>query len=181
MRRLHGVAAVERPDGDLDLLAELLELVDRGRALQVAGDEPRALPVLAQEQRELRGGSRLARALEPGEEDHGRRAAECKPRVAGAHERGQLLVDDLHDLLAGGQALQDVLAERTLFDGVREVTGDFEVDVRLEQREADLAHRLGDRLLVEASATADSTERGLELVGEGVEHGSTVYAQPFGS
>ena len=36
--RIHAVAAV---DGDLDLLSELLELVDRGGSLQVSSDEPR--------------------------------------------------------------------------------------------------------------------------------------------
>jgi hypothetical protein len=63
-------------DGDLDLLAELLELVDRGRALEVGGDHGRLLALLAQKQRELRGCGRLARALEAGEQDHRRRAAE---------------------------------------------------------------------------------------------------------
>ena len=65
-------AAVE-VDRDLDLPAELLELVDRGRALEVGGDERGRLPLLAQEQRELGGGGRLARALEAGEQDHRRR------------------------------------------------------------------------------------------------------------
>ena len=48
---------------------------------------------------------------------------------------------------------------------------DLEVDVRLEQREADLAHRLVDVVLVQLAARADVGEHGLELVGEGVEHG----------
>ncbi len=71
----------------------------------------------------------------------------------------------------GSQALQDVLAERTLLEGGREVLGDLEVDVRLEQREADLAHRLRDRLLVEPAASAEAAERRLKLVGKRVEHG----------
>ena len=75
-------------------------------------------------------------------------------------------MDDLHDLLARRQALEDVLAERALLDRRGEVAGDLEVDVGLEQREADLAHRLRDRLLVEAAAAAEAAERRLELVGE---------------
>ena len=41
-RRSDRVAPVERVHRQLDLLAELLELVDRRRALEVAGDESRA-------------------------------------------------------------------------------------------------------------------------------------------
>ena len=77
---------------------------------------------------------------------------------------GQLLVDDLHDLLAGVEALQDVLAGRALADLRDEVLDDLEVDVGLEQREPDLAHRLRDRLLVEAALAAEVAEGVLELV-----------------
>ena len=77
---------------------------------------------------------------------------------------------DLHDLLPGGEALQDVLAGRALPHLGDEVLDDLEVDVGLEQREPDLAHRLRDRLLVEAALAAQVAEGVLELVGEGVEH-----------
>ena len=53
-RRLDRVLGVGAVDGDLDLLAELLELVDRGGALQVGGDEAGLAALLAQVQRELR-------------------------------------------------------------------------------------------------------------------------------
>ena len=159
--RILRVAAV---DGDLDLAAELLELVDRGRPLQVGRDQRRLLPVLAQQQRELGGRRRLAGALEAGEQDHGRRLAEREPRVAGAHQRRQLLVDDLDDLLPGVEALEHVLAGRALAHLRDEVLHDLEVDVGLEQREPDLAHRLRDRLLVEASLAAEVAEGVLELV-----------------
>ena len=63
-------------DRDLDLLAELLELVDRGRALEVGGDERRAcLPSLRRSSASFADGGRLARALEAGEQDHRRRPA----------------------------------------------------------------------------------------------------------
>jgi hypothetical protein len=54
LRRLDGILRVRAVDGDLQLAAERLELVDRGRALQVGGDERRLLSRLAQHQRELR-------------------------------------------------------------------------------------------------------------------------------
>ena len=156
-------------DGHLDLLAELLELVDRGGALQVGGDEARLAALLAQVQRELAGGRRLARALQAGEQDD-RELPERETGLALAHQLRQLVVDDLHDLLAGRQALEDLLAERPLADGGDEVAHDREVDVRLEQREADLAHRTRDRLLVELALLAQVAEGALQLVGEAVEH-----------
>src|SRR5205823_13926602 len=80
-------------DGNLDLAAELLELVDRRRSLEIRSDEARAPPFLAEEQRELGGGGRLPGALKSRQQDHRRgTSGERELRAAGAHERGQLLV-----------------------------------------------------------------------------------------
>src|SRR5207253_271751 len=59
----YGILRLLTVDGDLDLPAELLELVDRGGPLEVGGDEARLLAVLAEQERELRGRGRLARPL----------------------------------------------------------------------------------------------------------------------
>ena len=53
----------------------------------------------------------------------------------------------------------------------RELLDDLEVDVGLEQREADLAHRLVDVVLGQRAAGTDVGQGRLELLGEGVEHG----------
>ena len=144
---------------------ELLELLDGRRAGEVGGDERGRVAVLAEEQRQLGGGRRLAGALETGEQDHGRWAAgERELGIAAAHERGQLLVDDAHDLLPGREALRHVRAERPLAHARDELLHDLEVDVRLEQREADLAHGAGDRVLVEPAPAADVVQRRLEAV-----------------
>ena len=159
------VGALLAEDRHLELAPELLELVDRRGPLEVGGDEPRLAALLAQEQRELGGGGRLPGALEAREQDHGRRPArEGELRVAGAHQRGQLLVDDLHDLLARRQALEHVRAERALAHAADEVLDDLEVDVGLEQREPDLAHGARDRLVVEPSALAEVAESALKPV-----------------
>ena len=73
-------------------------------------------------------------------------------------------MDDLHDLLARRETLQDVLTEGTLLDRRGEALGDLQVDVRLEEREPHLAHGLRDRLLVETSAPAQIAERALQPV-----------------
>ena len=84
-------------------------------------------------------------------------------------------MDDLHHLLARGQAPEDVRADRALAHPADEVLHDLEVDVGLEQREADLTHRLGDHVVIEASALAQVAERALKPVGKRVEHGLAVY------
>ena len=65
---------------------------------------------------------------------------------------------------------EHVLPERPLLDRRGELLDDLEVDVGLEQREADLAHRLVDVVLGQLAARADVGEGGLKPVGEGVEH-----------
>ena len=71
---------------------------------------------------------------------------------------------DLHDLLSGREALQDVLAERALAHLRDEALDDLEVDVRFEQREPDLAHGARDRFLVERPAAAKVAEGALQTV-----------------
>ena len=149
----------------VDLLAELLQLVDRGGALEVGGDEERLPSLLAQVERELRRGGRLPRPLETRHQHDRRRARrERDPGGARPHQFRELVVDDLHDLLRGRNRLRDLLALGALLDVRDEVLDDLEVHVRLEQGEADLAHRLGDRLLVEAALLAEVAEDALEPV-----------------
>ena len=76
-----------------------------------------------------------------GEKDDRRRPLrEGEARVRRAEELGQLLVHDLHDLLARREALPHVLAERALAHVGNELLDDAEVDVCLEQCEPHLAH-----------------------------------------
>ena len=160
-----------RVDGDVDLRTELLELVDGRGTLQIGRDEAGLTALLAQQERELGRGGGLARPLQAREQDHGRRPGrEGEARVAGAHQRGELVVDDLHDLLAGRDALQHLLAERLLAHARDEVLDDVEVDVGLQQGQADLPHRARNRLFVEPPALAQIAESALEPIGKRVEH-----------
>ena len=84
---------------------------------------------------------------------------------------------ELDDLLARVEALEDVLAERVGLHAGDEVLDDLEVDVGLEQREADLAHRLVDGVLVQPLGAAEIAQGRLEPVGEGIEHGREVYGR----
>ena len=134
-----------REDLDAGLLAELLQLVDGRRSLRVAGGDGDALLLALQVLGELRRGGRLARPLQARHQDHGRPlGGEDQVTAGAAHQLGQLLVNHLDDHLARFQALEHALPDRRLANAGDELLGDLEVDVRLEQGEADLAHRLVD-------------------------------------
>jgi len=143
----------------------------RGAVHVARGERDRRAVLAHQKARELRRRGRLSGALQAGHQDHrGRPRRERDPRARAAHQRGELLADDLHDLLAGVQLAEHVGAQAALLDRRRERLDDLEVDVGLEQREADLAHRGADVVLGQRSARADVGERCLELLGERVEH-----------
>src|SRR5439155_17176254 len=73
-------------DGHAELPSERLELVLRSRTVGVGGGEERVLTLLRVPARELRGGRRLARALEPDAHDHRRRMGRRGEPVAAAAE-----------------------------------------------------------------------------------------------
>ena len=160
-------------DRDAKLLAERAQLLDRGRPVNVGSDEERSAPLLSEDIRELRGGRRLSRALKADEQQHGRRALRPRERHGLAAEHlDQSVVHDLDDLLRAGDRLEDLLAERALAYGRNELADHLEVDVGLEQRDADIAQRLLEVRLAHARAAAQALEGRVQLVGQLLEHRS---------
>ena len=99
-----------REDRHARLAPEDPQLLDRRRALEVRGDEQRGASLGLEPGRELGRGGGLARALEPREEHDRRRSRRVGHLERLPAERGdELVVDGLHDLLAGGQALRQRL------------------------------------------------------------------------
>ena len=90
-RRLDRIVGVGAVDGDVELRAELLQLVDRGRALRGRRRRGRACgPAPFSCERELGRGRRLARALEAGEQDRRRSSRARGSADLLAHQLGQL-------------------------------------------------------------------------------------------
>ena len=113
----------------------------------------------------------MAAAVVLPEQDDRRRAAGVRELGAAlAHDRGQLVVDDLHDLLPRGEALRHLDTGGALPDARDEVLDDLEVDVRLEKGETDLPHRLGQVLFGQRPMAPEVAEGRLQLVGKCVEH-----------
>ena len=153
-----------------DLLAELLELVDRGGPLQVGRDEPRLFP---SRRRWSASFAEFVVLPEPWRPViritvGGRPNASCEsPEPISSVS---LSWTSLTTCWPGLRPLRMSSPSASAFTRGDEVPHDLEVDVGLEQREADLAHRLVDGVLVEPLGAAEVAEGRLEPVGEGVEH-----------
>ena len=70
---------------------------------------------------------------------------------AAAHEVRQFLIDDLHHLLRGSQAVQHICAHGALRDGSNKFLDHLVADVGLQQSEAYLAHGLPDIVFRQAA------------------------------
>jgi len=73
--------------------------------------------------------------------------------------------------LTGGQAGQDLGSDRSLADARDELLDDLEVDVGLEQRQADFAHRAVHVGLGHAAAAGQGAQRPAQSLAQGIEHG----------
>ena len=80
--------------------------------------------------------------------------------VGAAHQLHQLLVDDLHDLLGGGEAVQHVCADAALRDLGHKVLDHLIADVGFQQGQADLPHTLPDVGLRQAALAPQAFECG---------------------
>ena len=165
---LPGEGANTGTDG---LLAEHLELLHGVRPLQVSGDQQRGVALLPQPERELRREGGLARALQAGQHDHGRRhLGKAQPPRLAAEDRDQLLINDLDDLLGGIQRRGDLFARRPLLDLGDEGPDHRQRDVRLQQRDPDLTAGGVD---VGGGQPPAPAQRGEDLgqpIGESLEH-----------
>ena len=92
-------------------------------------------------------------------------------RAAGRQRLGERQLDR-----GPPERAQDVGAQAPLLHRRGERLDDLEVDVGLQQREADLAHGGIDVGLGQRAALPDIRQRALELLGKGVEHGSDSVA-----
>ncbi len=98
---------------------------------------------------------RLARALQPGHQDHRRRLRrKLEARRVLAQQLDQLIAHDLDDLLGGRERGQHFGADGLGADVLDQLAHDVQVDVGLEQRHANLAQRLGDVFFGERALAA---------------------------
>ncbi len=148
------------------------ELLAGGGTVDVDGDEHGAVATLFEPGGELAGGGGFAGALEAGhEDDGGRLGGEFEAGGVGAEGGDELVADDFDDLLGGRKGGGDFGAEGFGADFFDEVAGHVEVDVGLEEGDADLAESFGDVLVGEGALAAEGLEGALEFFGEVFKHG----------
>jgi hypothetical protein len=75
-------------------------------------------------------------------------------------------VKNLNDLLARRDAPQHFFSERLLLDPRDEILGDLEIDVRFQQGEPHLPHRVVDVRLADRSVTTEIFENVLKLIAQ---------------
>ena len=79
------------------------------------------------------------------------------------HQPGQLFINDLDDLLARGQTLQDVDTHGTLADLFNQLFDDLVIDIRLKQGQADLLEGFFDVFFTQPSTPGQSFESGIQF------------------
>ena len=164
-RIAHAVAGLGCEDMDPGPLPHDLQLVDRVGALQVTGDQQRTVLLGLQPARQLPCEGGLSSTLKTGEHDDGRRFL-GEPDGAGlpTQDLDELLIDDLDDLLRGIERPADLDADAAFLDCRDELLDHPEVDVCLQQRDADLTHRGVDIRRGEAPFGPEALEHICEAV-----------------
>ena len=79
-------------------------------------------------------------------------------------------MNDLDDLLAGLNALDDFLAEGFGFNAIDEIAGNLEIDIGFQQSQTDFTERITDVGLGDFAETSQVAEAVLQLAGQGIEH-----------
>ncbi len=184
---LDRILAGEVEHGDVELLPQHLELLDRGRSLHVGGDQQRALPLALEPPRELGRGGRLAGALQP---HHHHPRAPARGEGDGLplepQDLEQLVVARLHEQVARGEPVDlslvphpgaQGLPDRLLLHAGEEALDDAQLDVGSQQGEPHLAQRRLDVLLSELRQPRQAVLRLTKPFGQRLEHGRGVLAQ----
>ena len=179
---VHRVGLSHLEHGDVQLLAHHLQLLDGGGAVDVAGTQQGALALLAlHETRQLGAVGGLARALKAHHHHHGGGLGGDGQLGAGApHQIGELLIDDLDDLLGGREGLQYVGTHRLLGDLGNELLDHLIADVGLQQSQADLPHGLLHVGLRQTPLAAQLFEGGGELFGQSFKCHGSLLLHPLG-
>src|SRR5262245_25294472 len=81
---------------------------------------------------------RFTGTLQTNKHEHRRRlGSKVDANVCTAEHLNQFVADNLDDLLAGSQALHDLLTESLRLDGIGKLLHNLKVDIRFEQRHPD--------------------------------------------
>src|SRR5699024_11746348 len=112
---LHRADGSHLKDGGVHLCADHLQLLNRSRTVDVTGDQQRAASLLAEHFGKLCRVGGLTGTLQTAHHDDGwNLGRKVDAAVGGAHQLGQLVANDLDDLLCRGQAGEGPRADSPL-------------------------------------------------------------------
>jgi hypothetical protein len=152
------------------LFAERFELIHGRRAIDVGRHQEHAAPLLLEQLGELARRRGLARPMEADHQDARRVARGPERGICRAEQFNQFVMDDFDDLFAGFDALDDLQADGLFLHPIDKVAGHLEIDVGIEEGEADLAQRLGNVGFRDPAESAQVAEDLLKFLAEGIEH-----------
>ena len=149
-----------------DTLTDDFQLVDGGRAIDVARYEQRLLMLLLLEHiGELAAERGLTRALKTRHQDDRRLALQLELGSLTTHELGQFIVHNLHHQLSRLDGGEYVHTQRFLLDRIGERFGYLIVDISVEQRAANVLQRLGYVYFCDFALAFQHLERAFKAVG----------------
>ena len=127
-----------------DLFTENFQLVNGGRAVNVARDHHHLFIAFLETERKFGAGRGLAASVKADHHDDVRRLPVRKRRLGTAHELHQFIINDLDRLLSGRNTAENRLAEAFRGNGTDKFIGDLDIDVRFQQGVADIVHCRSD-------------------------------------
>ena len=166
--------ALLHENGHAQFFAQCGQLVHGRGPGDVQRDEQRLATLLLQEAGQLARAGGLARAVQPDQHQAGRGAPKIQRGVLAAEQHDEFVVDNLDDLLAGRDALDDLGAQGFLAHPVDELLDDLEIDVGVEQRQPHVTQAVGDVAFGNLAQPAKVAEDVLELAAQVVEHAGSL-------
>ena len=158
-------------NGDAELAAERLELIDSGGTIDIGCDEARGLPFRLQLAGELRRGRRFSGTLQAHHHHDSRgHGAELERLAALAEHDGELVVHDLDELLCGRDGAQLCDTDCFFFNSLEELARELEVDVGFKEDAPHLAQCFLDVGFIENAPPAQAREGGFEFLAQLIEH-----------
>ena len=142
---LHRIGLSHLEHRDIQLRSHRLQLIDGGGTVDVTGHQQRVFPLLLHIGGKFRTVGGLTGTLQAHQHHKaGRLRGDVDLLVVRAHERHELFVDDLDDLLRRVEGFQHVRAHGPFRHVLGKVLDDFIADVRFQKCQTHFPHRFLD-------------------------------------